>query len=74
MATGDRVPGDIEKATAVRDGLIDILQESPAVKVVAPSVLDSGHPGFMVATDEGVFIVSVNKVSSALVESVGGGQ
>lgn len=68
MPAGERSQGDIEKAAAVRDGLIDVLQESPATRIVAPAVIDSNHPAFMIGTEDGVYIVSVQKVSSAVVE------
>lgn len=71
MVSGQRVPGDIEKAAEVRDGLINMLQESPAVQVVSPAVLDRNNPGFILAMNDGIFIVSVQKCSSATVEQVG---
>jgi hypothetical protein len=60
-----------DREVAVRDGIMDSLQQSPATTVLSPAVIDKGHPAFIVGVSgQGMFMVTVQRISTAIAERV----
>lgn len=60
---------DVRELEAVlRDHLIGAMARTTGPTVVAPTMLDQGHPSFIVADSGGMFLVTVKRLSKATLE------
>lgn len=65
--------GTDEIETDVRNGIMDELSQSPACKILLPAVTNQGHPSFILGMNDGLFMVTVQRVARASVENMGQG-
>lgn len=68
----NRAEGRQQIESRVRDGIMDQIGQSPAAKIMIPTITSRDHPAFIVGTDDGLFVISVEKISAAAVETFGG--